>query len=218
MSTTNTSGAFFDGFADTFDTFYDGKRTPVMQWIDQRFRRDMFERFRLTFEFLGDLEGKTVLDIGCGSGPYIAEALHRGAGHVTGIDPAPRMLELARERADRQGSADRITLLEGYFPDVRPAAKSDMAIVMGVMDYIPEPAAMLRAIVESVNVGAAISFPSSHWLRTPIRKFRYDLRRCPVWFYDRQKIEKLARESGARDFKLTKIDGAGMDYVLWLSA
>ena len=64
---TNRSGEFFHGFADTFDTFYDGKRTPVMRWIDQRFRRDMFVRYSLTFDLLGDLQGRTVLDIGCGS-------------------------------------------------------------------------------------------------------------------------------------------------------
>jgi 2-polyprenyl-3-methyl-5-hydroxy-6-metoxy-1,4-benzoquinol methylase len=218
MPATNTSGNFFDTFADTFDTFYDGKRSPVMQWVDQRFRRDMFERFRLTFERMGDLHGKTVLDIGCGSGPYIAEALHRGAAHVTGIDPAPRMLELARERAAKQGKEDRVTLLEGYFPDVQPEERHDLAIVMGVLDYVPEPAKMLRAIVGSVNEGAVISFPSTHWLRTPVRKVRYDLRKCPVWFYSREQIEELARQSGAEEFRLRKIDGAGMDYVLWLSA
>lgn len=217
MSTSNSSGTFFNGFADTFDTFYDGKRTPIMQWIDQRFRSDMFERFRLTFEYLGDLAGKSVLDIGCGSGPYLAEALHRGASRITGIDPAPRMLQLARERIDRRGGLDRLTLQEGYFPEARPAEKHNHAIVMGVLDYIPEPGPMLKAIVESVDTSAVVSFPSIHWLRTPIRRFRYNLRKCPVWFYDQRMIEALAEDSGARDFKITKIDGAGMDYVLLLS-
>ncbi len=94
----HSSGRFFNNFADAFDTFYDGKRSPTMQWVDQRFRRDMFVRFSLTFEFLGDLEGKRVLDIGCGSGPYLVEALKRGAAQAVWIDPAPRMQELARRR------------------------------------------------------------------------------------------------------------------------
>ena len=58
MTTSAKSGDFFHGFADTFDTFYDGKRSPLMQRIDRRFRSDMFERYRLTFERLGDLHGK----------------------------------------------------------------------------------------------------------------------------------------------------------------
>ena len=45
---------FFDGFAESFDTIYDGKRNPVMRWVDQRFRSDMFLRYAHTFETLGD--------------------------------------------------------------------------------------------------------------------------------------------------------------------
>src|SRR5438067_9659353 len=97
----HSAGDFFHGFADTFDTFYDGKRSHFMRWVDQRFRRDMFLRFSWTFEQLGDLAGKRGLDIGCGSGPYIVEALHRGAAHMTALDPAPRMLELTKERVEK---------------------------------------------------------------------------------------------------------------------
>src|SRR5437588_1250031 len=130
----NSSGVFFDGFADAFDTFYDGKRGPVMQWVDQRFRRDMFLRYALTFDYLGDLRGKRVLDVGCGSGPYLVEALKRGALHVTGIDPAPRMLDLAHQRVAQQtGGGERLELVEGYFPDTCPDERFDAAIVMGVM-------------------------------------------------------------------------------------
>ena len=87
--TPSQAGAFFDSFAGTFDTFYDGKRSRLMQWIDRRYRHDMFARYALTFERLGDLSGKRGLDIGCGSGPYVAEAIKRGAAHVVALDPAP---------------------------------------------------------------------------------------------------------------------------------
>ena len=63
----------------------------------------MFVRMELTLDFLGDLSGKSVLDIGCGSGIYMEMALKRGASHVTGIDPAEGMLRLARERVTRLG-------------------------------------------------------------------------------------------------------------------
>src|ERR1700752_489737 len=89
---------FFDGFAESFDTIYDGKRNPIMRWVDQKFRIDMFLRFAHTFEALGNLNGKTVLDIGCGSGPYVIEAFKRSAARVTALDPAPHMLDLVRER------------------------------------------------------------------------------------------------------------------------
>jgi 2-polyprenyl-3-methyl-5-hydroxy-6-metoxy-1,4-benzoquinol methylase len=213
----DTSGKFFDGFADTFDTLYDGKRRPVMQWIDKRFRSDMFIRFELAFSLLGDISGKRLLDIGCGSGPYIAEALRQGVAHVTGIDPAPRMLELTRQRVEKLGKLESVTLLEGYFPATSPQETFDHAIVMGVMDYVAEPVSFIKALNECVTDKSSISFPSTHWFRTPFRKMRYRIRRCPVYFYNTQSIERIMKEAGTRQFTINKISGAGMDFVVCLN-
>jgi ubiquinone/menaquinone biosynthesis C-methylase UbiE len=158
------------------------------------------------------MTGRNGLDVGCGSGPYIAEALKRGAAHVTGVDPAPGMLDLTRQRIDRLGKADQLTLLEGYFPTVVPDGKYDFAIVMGVLDYIPEPVPFLSALRERVSGVTAISFPSKHWLRTPLRTIRYRLRKCPVYFYDEAMIRNLGAAAGFSTTDVVKIPGAGMDY------
>jgi len=212
MKQTGTSGAFFDRFAETFDIFYDGKRRPVMQWIDRHFRSDMFVRYALTFERLGNLEGRRGLDVGCGSGPYIAEALKHGAAHMVGVDPAPGMLALTRRRLGQLGQLDKLTLLEGYFPQVRPTDTFDFAIVMGVMDYVADPVSFLRGLRELISGTAAVSFPSTHWLRTPLRKVRYRLRNCPVYFYDEPLIRSLGTQASFSTTDVVKIPGAGMDY------
>ena len=210
------SGSFFDGFADAFDTFYDGKRSPVMQWIDRRFRSDMFVRYALTFDRLGDLKGRRGLDIGCGSGPYLVEALRRGAAQVVGIDPAPRMLDLTRERVQKVGALAKTTLLTGYFPETQPSGLFDFAVVMGVMDYVADPLAFLRGLRGVLTGPAAISFPSRHWFRSPIRKIRYTLRRCPLYFYDEASIRVLASGAGFAAVETIKIQGVGMDYHVCL--
>jgi SAM-dependent methyltransferase len=210
------SGAFFDGFALSFDGFYDSKRNRFMRWVDRKLRRDMYVRADMTFEFLGSLEGKRVLDVGCGSGFYIANALSRGALHVTGIDPAPGMLALARQRVAAQRAESRVALIEGYFPAASPPGDFDYAIVMGVMDYIEDPLAFLSALRGRIRVGAAVSFPSRHWLRTPLRRVRYRLRHCPVYFYTEEKIRSLVASAGIPNCRLTKIPGAGMDYFACL--
>lgn len=46
--------------------------------------------------------GKRVLDVGCGTGNASLAAARRG-GVVTGLDPAPRLLDVARGRAARDG-------------------------------------------------------------------------------------------------------------------
>lgn len=210
----DSSGRFFEEFAETFDTFYDGKRGRFMRWVDRRYRSDMFVRFEKTFEILGDLQGKRVLDIGCGSGPYLAETLKRGAAHATGIDPAPRMLALADHRLAELGLNERASLVEGYFPQTCPPGGFDSAIIMGVMDYVEDAPAFVRRLLGVVSEKAVISFPSTHWFRTPFRKVRYTARRCPVYFYTDDKIIKLMTEVGASICDLTKIPGAGMDYVV----
>lgn len=211
------AGTFFDSFAETFDTFYDGKRSPVMQWIDRRYRHDMFARFALTFERLGDLHHKRGLDIGCGSGPYVAEALKRGADHVVAFDPAPGMLELTRKRIEKLGALDKLTLLEGYFPENAPPGPFDFAIVMGVLDYVADPVAFLKKLRGIVTGRAAVSFPSKHWFRTPIRKVRYRLRNCPIYFYDEPTIRSIGKQAGFGLVDVVKIRGAGMDYHVCLA-
>lgn len=211
------AGAFFDGFAETFDTFYDGKRSRIMQWVDRRYRHDMFARYALTFERLGDLSGKRGLDIGCGSGPYLAEALKRGAAHVVAIDPAPGMLDLALQRVRKLGQADRVTMIEGYFPEKVPPGPFDFAIVMGVLDYVPDAYAFLKSLRSILAGTAAVSFPSKHWFRTPIRRVRYRLRNCPVYFYDAPQIASLGRRAGFGVVDIVKIPGAGMDYHVCLA-
>jgi ubiquinone/menaquinone biosynthesis C-methylase UbiE len=210
------AATFFNGFAETFDTIYDQKRNPLMRWVDCTFRSDMFIRYALTFEAVGKLEGSTLLDIGCGSGPYITEAFKRGASRITGIDPAPNMLALVRQRLKNNGvSHDRCELIEGIFPNVKVEA-NDFAIVMGVMDYVADPQTFLNALRPLVKRLAVVSFPSEHWFRTPFRRLRYRLRRCPIYFYDDARIRRLCSTAGFSDVQIRKIPGAGMDFHVCL--
>jgi SAM-dependent methyltransferase len=50
-----------------------------------------------SYELLGDLTGRTVVDAGCGGGRAVAELAERGARAV-GVDLDPEMIAVARER------------------------------------------------------------------------------------------------------------------------
>lgn len=212
----SSAGTFFNSFAETFDTLYDGKRNRLMRYIDWRFRRCIFIRFTMTFERFGDLSHKHVIDIGCGSGPYIAEALRNGAEKVTGLDPAPEMLKLARQRVSELEKDDSVEFIEGYFPATKLGRDFDYAIVMGVMDYVDSHVEFLKALAQVIKTGAVLSFPSRHWLRTPIRKFRYTIRGVPLTFFTQDDIAALMADAGINTFEITKIPGAGMDYFVWI--
>ena len=58
------------------------------------------------------LSSEIVLDIGCGSGAAVrAVAKNLSTGHVTGIDPTPKMLEIATELTVKDQSSQRVTFL-----------------------------------------------------------------------------------------------------------
>jgi demethylmenaquinone methyltransferase/2-methoxy-6-polyprenyl-1,4-benzoquinol methylase len=59
----------------------------------------------------GALEDAQALDIGCGSGDYIALLLRAGAAHVTGVDFSEEMLELAERRFAADCGSGRVELI-----------------------------------------------------------------------------------------------------------
>lgn len=210
-------GTYFHKASAAFDTFYDHKRSGFMQWVDRKFRSDVFERYYRTFDALEPLDGKAVLDIGCGSGPYVVEAAKRGAGRVVGLDMAQGMLDLAGRRAEKAGVADRCGFVLGTFPQNAPEENFDYSITMGVMDYIADPREFLSRLAQSVREKSVLSFPCYHWYRTPIRKLRYWVKRCPVYFYRPEDIEDMAGAAGFSGVKIDKMPGAGQDYFVTLS-
>jgi magnesium-protoporphyrin O-methyltransferase len=75
-------------------------------------------RERLLSWLPADLEGRTILDAGCGTGALAVEAARRGA-HVTAIDLSPTLIELARERLPTELGAGRIDFRVGDMFDER---------------------------------------------------------------------------------------------------
>jgi ubiquinone/menaquinone biosynthesis C-methylase UbiE len=72
------------------------------------------------------VSGERVLDVGCGTGNAALLAAQAGAG-VVGVDPAARLLSVARERAEAAGvSADFVpgTAESLPFPDASFGAAS----------------------------------------------------------------------------------------------
>ena len=65
-----------------------------------------------------DLQGKAVLDFGCGSGVLAIAALLLGAGNATGTDIDSQALTASEDNARNNGVADGLSL---YLPENLPA-------------------------------------------------------------------------------------------------
>lgn len=73
-----------------------------------------------------DVQGKQVIDYGCGSGILGLAALLLGADHVIGVDTDPQALEASRENARRNGVDE--SNLDLYLPEDEPDTQADVML------------------------------------------------------------------------------------------
>ena len=78
-----------------------------------------------------------------------------GAEKVLGLDFATGMLKIARERAQAYGVAERCAFELGDFLTYPIPERFDYAIVMGFMDYVQDPRAIVDRVLDIVSLDAA---------------------------------------------------------------
>jgi SAM-dependent methyltransferase len=98
-------------------------------------------RLEVTLRVLGG-EPRTVLDVGVGPGHLCGELAIRG-WRVTGVDPSPAMLELARARVPSRA----VRLLPGSIEALPfEAATFDTVVAIGVLEYVSDVEAALAEV------------------------------------------------------------------------
>ncbi|HWE93543.1 MAG TPA: TIGR04290 family methyltransferase [Tepidisphaeraceae bacterium] len=98
-----------------------------------------------------DLQGASVLDIGCNAGFYSLEMKRRGAGRVLGIDSDEHFLRQARFVAEVNGVADEIELRKLSVYEVGTLRERfDVVLFLGVFYHLRYPLLALDLIHEYV--------------------------------------------------------------------
>jgi SAM-dependent methyltransferase len=98
--------------------------------------------------------GERVLDLACGTGNAALLAAARGA-HVIGVDAAPRLLEVARERAGELGVEAEFRegdLLELPVPD----GSADVVLSVFGLVFAPDPALAMGEVARVAAPGARV--------------------------------------------------------------
>ena len=194
MDTTSTA-KFFDAYARDFNAIYGNENTMVNAVVNKVFRKSMVLRYERTLAGCVPIEGKTVIDIGSGPGHYAVALAARGAARVLGVDFAPGMIEIARQRAASAGVTDRCTFSLGDFMTISGDETFDYAIVMGFMDYIEEPRALIEKVLRVCRGKAFFSFPAGGGILALQRRVRYR-NRCPLFLYSEPQIRSLVVRAG----------------------
>lgn len=213
MSNENQVTRYFTENAEVFDSLYMEKQMhPIMRYINHNFRSDIYVRYMLSMEYIKSVNAKTVLDVGCGSGRYALGLENQNLTQYHGIDFSPNMIELAKNYTkELQANHQNLTFTCCDFLDFSSEEKYDVIMAMGFFDYTKDPVLYLKKMAGLCRHSVIGTFPSISFYRTPIRKVRYYLKRCPVYFYKPMEIEKYAAEAGFSSCKIQKIKGDGMD-------
>jgi len=105
----------------------------------------------------GGLDGKAVLDVGCGGG-ILTEAMAREGARVTGIDLSDKALGVARLHQIESGiSADYRLMSAEALASESPAA-FDIVTCMELLEHVPDPASTIGACAKLVRGGGKVVF------------------------------------------------------------
>lgn len=205
MSEMETQKYFWNKEAESFDAIYSHKKGRFQNLLDRVFRWDMYERYRFTLEQSEPIEGKTFLDVGCGSGVYSLEFARRGAKKVIGLDIAENMVEICKTRAVNEGFSDNTTFIKSDLLGYNPGDRIDITIGIGLFDYISQPLPVLARMRQYSEEKVVASFPRAWTWRVPLRKIRLWLKGCPVYFYSRRRLQTLLDDAGFTRYEIKKI-------------
>jgi 2-polyprenyl-6-hydroxyphenyl methylase/3-demethylubiquinone-9 3-methyltransferase len=111
------------------------------------------------------LKGLRALDVGCGGG-LLSEALARAGAHVTAIDLAPAVLDVARLHLHESGLAVDYREISVEALAGEMAGYFDIVTCMEMLEHVPDPGSAIRACATLLKPGGKLFLSTLN--RTPI--------------------------------------------------
>ncbi len=154
---------------------------------------------RLVLEFVGDVSGRRVLDVGCGDGALAIE-LAKGGATVVGVDASDAMIEAARGRAARhRAEVDFRTAAAQRLPF--PAERFDIVVAVTILCFVADAGPVFREMARVLRPGGRLVIGElgkwSSWAAA--RRMRGWLG-SPLWrngrFRTARELQRLARQAG----------------------
>ena len=113
---------------------------------------------RLHFiDSLVGLQGKRVLDIGCGGG-ILSESMDEKGANVIGIDLGDKALKVAKLHQLESGSKVDYRLVSVEDLAKEQPASFDVVTCMEMLEHVPDPEAIVRACAQLVKPGGSVFF------------------------------------------------------------
>jgi SAM-dependent methyltransferase len=171
------------------------------------YRDPLYHRpnFKVILNVIGLTPNDYLLEVGCGGGAFLADALKSGC-KAAAIDHSTEMVRLASEvnrpaidqnRLEiRQGNADSLPFSDDTFT---------CAVTTGVFGFLQKPLKALSEVQRKlVKGGRLVLFTGAKELRgTPAAPEPVASR---LFFYEDQELEELARKAGFAEVKVERPD------------
>jgi 2-polyprenyl-3-methyl-5-hydroxy-6-metoxy-1,4-benzoquinol methylase len=108
---------------------------------------------------ISSLEGKSVLDLGCGDGGFAKYCINHGATNVLGVDISSNMINQAREENRRENIKYLCMPIEDL---VLPTEKYDLIVSSLVIHYIEDYPALLKKVNGLLHKNGKFIFSTEH--------------------------------------------------------
>ncbi len=188
-------------------------------WDPESEFRTLHQINPLRLEFINErapLEGKKVLDVGCGGG-ILSESMATRGARVTGIDMGEKPLAVAKLHLKESGLEVDYRQTTAEALAIEEPESFDIITCMEMVEHVPDPASVINACSRLVRPGGELFFSTIN--RTPkawlfaIIGAEYLLNILPKGTHSYEKfirpseLERWARESGLVTKEIT-----GMHY------
>jgi ubiquinone biosynthesis O-methyltransferase len=161
-----TSEDLFNSISAQYDDWY---KTPLGEFVDALEQR-------LILKHCGNLMGKRVLDIGCGTGLYSIRFANKGA-HVSAVDPSKKMLDIAQEKTNHSivpihfivSAAENLPFQDHSF---------DLIAAISSLEFVSDIDQSLREIHRVLKPGGRVVFgvlnQESLWIQSLMKQPNFD--------------------------------------------
>ena len=101
------------------------------------------------------LEGKKVLDVGCGGG-LLSEALHDFGADVTGIDAAGPGIEVAKIHAKNDNKNIKYFEITAEELNLKESGSFDIVTCLEVLEHVPDPKSLVATCIDLLKPGGVL--------------------------------------------------------------
>ncbi|MCK4830725.1 methyltransferase domain-containing protein [bacterium] len=141
--------------------------------------------------FGSNVDGKSVLDVGCYYGLYSHEAKKRGATQVVGVELNNERYAIAKEIAKLMD--DGVDIIQGDIMDVELGSKFDLVIFLSVLHHVKDPIAVIQRLANFCSDTVIVEFcTTDHRLK---RKGHHKKTEDGVGGEFREKLDHLYRKT-----------------------